>query len=73
MRARLLAGLGLVLAQQLTGQPNLLYYAQDIAADVGFCGEALSALATVLLGLVKVGRPGSRGMSGPGVRWLPAL
>jgi len=55
MRARLLAGLGLVLAQQLTGQPNLLYYAQDIAAGVGFCGEALSALATVLLGLVKVG------------------
>eukprot|EP00092_Neocalanus_flemingeri_P028649 GFUD01031109.1.p1 GENE.GFUD01031109.1~~GFUD01031109.1.p1 ORF type:complete len:561 (-),score=168.17 GFUD01031109.1:412-2094(-) len=54
MRSRLVVGLGLIVAQQLTGQPNILYYATDIAKSVGFCGDFLSASATVLLGLVKV-------------------
>jgi len=54
MRSRLVVGLGLVLAQQMTGQPNILYYATDIAKSVGFCGDLLSASATILLGLVKV-------------------
>jgi len=54
MRSRLVVGLGLVMAQQVTGQPNILYYATDIAQSVGFCGDLLSATATVLLGLVKV-------------------
>jgi len=54
MRSRLVVGLGLVVAQQITGQPNILYYATDIAQSVGFCGDLLSASATVLLGAVKV-------------------
>lgn len=54
LRSRLVVGLGLVLGQQLTGQPSLMMYAEDIAASVGFCGATLSALATVLLGAVKV-------------------
>eukprot|EP00090_Calanus_glacialis_P027825 TRINITY_DN4419_c0_g1_i2.p1 TRINITY_DN4419_c0_g1~~TRINITY_DN4419_c0_g1_i2.p1 ORF type:complete len:555 (-),score=184.30 TRINITY_DN4419_c0_g1_i2:132-1796(-) len=54
MRSRLVVGLGLVVAQQVTGQPNILYYATDIAQSVGFCGDLLSASATVLLGMVKV-------------------
>lgn len=54
MRSRLMVGLGLVIGQQLTGQPNVMTYAGDIAQAVGFCGSTLSALATILLGLVKV-------------------
>jgi len=54
MRRRLVVGLGLVIAQQVTGQPNIMYYATDIAKSVGFCGDLLSATATVLLGVVKV-------------------
>lgn len=54
MRSRLVVGLGLVVAQQITGQPNILYYATDIVQSVGFCGDLLSATATVMLGLVKV-------------------
>jgi len=54
MRSRLVVGLGLVVAQQVTGQPNIMYYAMDIARSVGFCGDLLSASATVLLGIVKV-------------------
>jgi len=54
MRSRLVVGLGLVIAQQMTGQPNIMYYATDIAQSVGFCGDLLSATATVFLGVVKV-------------------
>ena len=54
MRSRLLVGLGLVIGQQLTGQPNVMTYAGDIAQSVGFCGSTLSALATIILGMVKV-------------------
>ena len=42
MRGRLGIALGLVILQQLTGQPNILYYATDVFQAVGFCGESLS-------------------------------
>lgn len=54
MRSRLLVGLGLVIGQQCSGQPNVMTYAGDIASSVGFCGDTLSNLATILLGFVKV-------------------
>ncbi len=50
----MLIGVGLVLAQQLTGQPNVIYYAADIFKAVGFCTEFSSTLATVGLGSMKV-------------------
>ncbi|XP_059836774.1 solute carrier family 2, facilitated glucose transporter member 10 [Hypanus sabinus] len=54
MRARLLVALGLVLAQQLTGQPNVLYYASTIFKSVGFHQNNSAILASVGLGIVKV-------------------
>ena len=54
MRGRLVIALGLVILQQMTGQPNILYYATDVFEAVGFCGETLASLAAVGLGLVKV-------------------
>ncbi|XP_048406337.1 solute carrier family 2, facilitated glucose transporter member 10 [Stegostoma tigrinum] len=54
MRARLLVALGLVLSQQLTGQPNVLYYASTIFRSVGFQSNASAVLASVGLGIVKV-------------------
>ena len=54
MCRRLIIGLGLVFFQQLTGQPNMIYYAADIFRIVGFCGELSSTLATVGLGAMKV-------------------
>ncbi len=53
--SRLLIGCGLVLFQQFSGQPNILYYAADVFRQVGFCSEFSSALATVGLGMLKVG------------------
>ena len=52
--SRLFIGLGLVFFQQFTGQPNIIYYANDVFRDVGFCTEFSSTLATVGLGLMKV-------------------
>ena len=49
-----MVGLGLVIAQQLTGQPNVMTYAGDIAQSVGFCGDTLANIATILLGMIKV-------------------
>ncbi|XP_067856450.1 solute carrier family 2, facilitated glucose transporter member 10 [Heptranchias perlo] len=54
MRARLLVALGLVISQQLTGQPNVLYYASTIFRSVGFQSNAAAVLASVGLGIVKV-------------------
>ncbi|GCB76088.1 hypothetical protein scyTo_0015425 [Scyliorhinus torazame] len=54
MRARFLVALGLVLSQQLTGQPNVLYYASTIFRSVGFQSNASAVLASVGLGTVKV-------------------
>ncbi|XP_047396983.1 solute carrier family 2, facilitated glucose transporter member 10 isoform X2 [Sciurus carolinensis] len=54
MRGRSAVGLGLVLFQQLTGQPNVLCYASTIFHSVGFRGGASAVLASVGLGAVKV-------------------
>ncbi|CAO2577676.1 Solute carrier family 2, facilitated glucose transporter member 10 [Lemmus lemmus] len=54
MRSRTVVGLGLVLFQQLTGQPNVLYYASTIFRSVGFQGGSSAVLASVGLGTVKV-------------------
>uniref|UniRef100_A0A8D0N6A9 Solute carrier family 2, facilitated glucose transporter member 10 n=1 Tax=Sus scrofa TaxID=9823 RepID=A0A8D0N6A9_PIG len=54
MRDRTTVGLGLVLFQQLTGQPNVLSYASTIFHSVGFRGGSSAVLASVGLGAVKV-------------------
>ncbi|KFO32419.1 solute carrier family 2, facilitated glucose transporter member 10 isoform X2 [Fukomys damarensis] len=54
MRGRTTVGLGLVLFQQLTGQPNVLCYASTIFHSVGFHEGSSSVLASVGLGVVKV-------------------
>ncbi|XP_056403779.1 solute carrier family 2, facilitated glucose transporter member 10 isoform X2 [Hyla sarda] len=54
MRTRTLVGVGLVLFQQLTGQPNVLYYASTIFHSVGFRNNSSAVLASVGLGAVKV-------------------
>lgn len=54
MRTRTVIGLGLVLFQQFTGQPNVLLYASTIFTSVGFQSNASAVLASVGLGFVKV-------------------
>ncbi|KAG9474695.1 hypothetical protein GDO78_004808 [Eleutherodactylus coqui] len=54
MRTRTLVGTGLVVFQQLTGQPNVLYYASTIFRSVGFQSNSSAVLASVGLGVVKV-------------------
>ncbi|XP_030634101.1 solute carrier family 2, facilitated glucose transporter member 10 [Chanos chanos] len=54
MQVRTLIGLGLVLFQQFTGQPNVLFYASTIFHSVGFHSDASAVLASVGLGVVKV-------------------
>ncbi|XP_034542897.1 solute carrier family 2, facilitated glucose transporter member 10 [Notolabrus celidotus] len=54
MRTRTVIGLGLVLFQQFTGQPNVLLYASTIFHSVGFHSDSSAVLASVVLGLVKV-------------------
>ncbi|XP_037388043.1 solute carrier family 2, facilitated glucose transporter member 10 isoform X2 [Pygocentrus nattereri] len=54
MRTRTIIGLGLVLFQQFTGQPNVLFYASTIFRSVGFRDYASAVLASVGLGIVKV-------------------
>ncbi|KAM4842717.1 solute carrier family 2, facilitated glucose transporter member 10 [Thomomys bottae] len=54
MRGRMALGLGLVLFQQLTGQPNVLSYAATVFRAVGFHGGASAVLASVGLGVAKV-------------------
>ncbi|NXP47211.1 GTR10 protein, partial [Heliornis fulica] len=54
MRRRTLVGLGLVLFQQFTGQPNVLGYASKIFHSVGFQSNSSAILATVGLGAIKV-------------------
>lgn len=52
--SRLLIGCGLVLLQQFSGQPNIIYYAADIFKQVGYCSQWSSTLASVGLGIMKV-------------------
>ena len=47
LRWRTFVGMSLMILVQMTGQPNILYYATDIFQAVGFCGDTLSAMATV--------------------------
>lgn len=54
MRNRTFIGLGLVLFQQFTGQPNALYYASTIFRSVGFQTDSSAILASVGLGVMKV-------------------
>ncbi|XP_029468952.1 solute carrier family 2, facilitated glucose transporter member 10 [Rhinatrema bivittatum] len=54
MRTRTLVGLGLVLFQQFTGQPNVLYYASTVFRAVGFQSDSSAVLASVGLGVMKV-------------------
>ncbi|XP_049589019.1 solute carrier family 2, facilitated glucose transporter member 10 isoform X2 [Syngnathus scovelli] len=54
MRTRTALGLGLVLFQQLTGQPNVLFYASTIFHSAGFHSDDSAVLATVGIGIVKV-------------------
>ncbi|XP_051532586.1 solute carrier family 2, facilitated glucose transporter member 10 [Myxocyprinus asiaticus] len=54
MWRRTAIGLGLVLSQQFTGQPNVLFYASTILYSVGFQSNASADLASVGLGFVKV-------------------
>ena len=45
----LIAGVGLVVLQQITGQPSVLYYTSSIFADVG-----LTSIASILVGAFKL-------------------
>uniref|UniRef100_W5L4Z2 Solute carrier family 2, facilitated glucose transporter member 10 n=1 Tax=Astyanax mexicanus TaxID=7994 RepID=W5L4Z2_ASTMX len=54
LRSRTLIGLGLVLFQQFTGQPNVLFYASTIFQSMGFKNNASAILASLGLGIVKV-------------------
>ncbi|XP_072521986.1 solute carrier family 2, facilitated glucose transporter member 10 [Salminus brasiliensis] len=54
MRTRTVIGLGLMLFQQFTGQPNVLFYASTIFQSVGFRNYASAVLASVGLGVIKV-------------------
>ncbi|XP_053104898.1 solute carrier family 2, facilitated glucose transporter member 10 [Hemicordylus capensis] len=54
MRSRTMVGLGLVLFQQFTGQPNILFYASKIFRSVGFQSNSSAILASVGLGVMKV-------------------
>ncbi|XP_066526427.1 solute carrier family 2, facilitated glucose transporter member 10 isoform X2 [Hoplias malabaricus] len=54
MRIRTIIGLGLVLFQQFSGQPNILFYASTVFCSVGFRNRASAMLASVGLGVVKV-------------------
>lgn len=40
IRAALIAGLGVVLLQQITGQPSVLYYADTLFKEIGLSGAA---------------------------------
>jgi len=53
-RSALKIGLGLMLFQQITGQPSVLYYASDILSSAGFSGGGVAQLVAVGLGLFKL-------------------
>jgi MFS family permease len=52
-RRPLVIGCGLVLLQQITGQPSVLYFQTGIFKSAGF-GDNIAALSSVLVGLVKL-------------------
>ncbi|KAG7460819.1 hypothetical protein MATL_G00202990 [Megalops atlanticus] len=54
IRMRLMIGVALVFFQQVTGQPNILFYASTILKSVGFHSNEAATLASTGLGVVKV-------------------
>ncbi|KAE9465069.1 hypothetical protein C3L33_03011, partial [Rhododendron williamsianum] len=50
----LIIGAGLVLFQQITGQPSVLYYAASILESAGFSAASDTTRVSILLGLLKV-------------------
>ncbi|KAM5557922.1 hypothetical protein ABKV19_024981 [Rosa sericea] len=50
----LVIGAGLVLFQQITGQPSVLYYAASIFQSAGFSAAADATRVSILLGLFKL-------------------
>ncbi|GMP25216.1 hypothetical protein CsSME_00002187 [Camellia sinensis var. sinensis] len=50
----LLIGTGLVLFQQITGQPSVLYYAASILQSAGFSAASDATRVSILLGVLKL-------------------
>ncbi|KAL8151473.1 hypothetical protein V2J09_021281 [Rumex salicifolius] len=50
----LVIGAGLVLFQQITGQPSVLYYSASILESAGFSGASNSTRVSILLGIFKL-------------------
>ncbi|CAA2933379.1 D-xylose-proton symporter-like 2 [Olea europaea subsp. europaea] len=50
----LIIGVGLVLFQQITGQPSVLYYAATIFRSAGFSAASDATKVSILLGLLKL-------------------
>lgn len=53
-RKALIIGAGLVLFQQITGQPSVLYYAASILESAGFSAASDATRVSILLGLLKL-------------------
>ncbi|KAM4694041.1 solute carrier family 2, facilitated glucose transporter member 12 isoform 2-T2 [Discoglossus pictus] len=54
MRVRLLIGLTLSFFVQITGQPNILFYASTVLKSVGFESNEAASLASTGIGVIKV-------------------
>lgn len=54
MRTRIMIGLTLVFFVQVTGQPNILFYASTVLKSVGFQSNEAASLASTGVGVVKV-------------------
>ncbi|XP_055981897.1 solute carrier family 2, facilitated glucose transporter member 12 [Sorex fumeus] len=54
MRTRIMIGLVLVFFVQITGQPNILFYASTVLKSVGFQSNEAASLASTGVGVVKV-------------------
>ncbi|KAK2489460.1 hypothetical protein MC885_005616 [Smutsia gigantea] len=54
MRTRVMIGLTLVFFVQITGQPNILFYASTVLKSVGFQSNEAASLASTGVGVVKV-------------------
>eukprot|EP01096_Ripella_sp_DP13-Kostka_P000362 TRINITY_DN10426_c0_g1_i1.p1 TRINITY_DN10426_c0_g1~~TRINITY_DN10426_c0_g1_i1.p1 ORF type:complete len:617 (-),score=261.17 TRINITY_DN10426_c0_g1_i1:149-1828(-) len=50
----LFIGCSLVIFQQISGQPSVLYYASSVFKDAGFSSAGAQALATIGVGVVKL-------------------
>lgn len=57
-RKPLYVGISLMLLQQITGQPSVLYYAAKIFQDAGFSSADSATGISVVLGLFKLGMTG---------------